>query len=165
MKKTIYLVSAIFLLFSCASTPENKTPVDESIVKLHKAKEIQCSFTKGVRVDSWDLEVEKHPEGEDDDEIHLQIKIDPKSNNATTYRYNEGAEDPYNEDTYNFASKMQKWERGISFIVYVEGWFIETITVFNIEDIPSDYGATLSISEINSDPAVMYFWGSCKVVE
>ena len=132
MKKIIYFISIVIFLFSCASTPENKALVDDSVVKLHRAKEIQCIFTKGVGVDSWDLEVEQLEPTEDDEEMRLLFKIDPKSNNATTY-YSEGAEDPA-----IFASKMQRWERGISFIVYVEGWVIATITVFNIEDIPSD---------------------------
>jgi len=89
----------------------------------------------------------------------MLLKIYPKSDNVAVYEH-EDAEDP---DI--FTSKMQKWERGISFIVYVEGWGIATITVFNIEDIPADYGATLSYSEMESDPFVLFFWGSCKVIE
>ena len=165
MKKTICLISVIFLLFGCASSPESIMPVDDSIAKLHKAKEIQCRFTKDGEIDFSDLEVDKLESDEGDwDDMRLLFKIDPKSNNATIYYFEDEDEDV--EDPYIFASKMQRWEEGISFfIVYEERWAIATINVFNTEDILSDYGATYSISKMESDPAVIIGWGSCKVIE
>ena len=169
MKKTICLVSVVIFLVGCASSPEIKVPVDDSIVKLHKAKEIQCRFTKGVEIDFSDLEVDKRESDEGDwDDMRLLFKIDPKSNNATIYYFEDEDEDEDEdvEDPYIFTSKVQRWEEGISFfIVYEERWAIATINVFNTEDILSDYGATYSISKMESDPAVIIGWGSCKVIE
>ena len=163
MKKTICLISGVIFLFGCASLPKNKTPVDDSIVKLHKAKEIQCSFTKGVGIiltEEGELEVEQSENDENDgfEFLPLLLKINPKSYNATI-NYIEDA-----ETQITFNSKVQRWNESISFILDVDGLFIATIVVFNADDKFSDYEATLSWF-IDDGPAIGNFWGSCKVIE
>ena len=161
MKKTICLISVVIFLFGCASTPKNKTPVDESIVKLHRAKEIQCDFTKGVAIsltEQGELEVEQlEPNEDDEDDMRLLFKIDPKSNNATIY----DAVNPY-----ILTSKVRRTSYGISFIVDIEDSAIATFTVFRADDVSSGYVAALSISgELWGDALTWVLLGSCKVIE
>jgi len=163
MKKIICFISVIFLLVGCASTPEMKAPVDDSLAKLHKAKEIQCSFTKAVSIElteQGELEIEQSTEY-DDFGLRLLLKVDPKSDNATIIYFEDinDLEDEENQIAFN--SKVQRWEESISFILDVEGWFIATIVVFNAEDKFSDYGAKLAW--FYEGPYISNSWGSCKI--
>ncbi len=168
MKKTICLVLATFLLFSCASAPENKVPVDKSLVelddsleKLLAGKEIQCSFTKGVGIDVEEFEIkqEEAPEGE---ELRFLLKIDPKSDNATIYL---DARLSVWGLPYTYSSKVQRWDEHISFMFSIPELGPPIITVFSTDDDFSDYVATLSLSTsyILGDPEILNYIGSCKI--
>lgn len=177
MKKTIYLVLATFLLFSCASAPENKVPVNDSLEKLLAGKEIQCSFTKGVGIDLEEFEGEQDvfifgvdqyggPVDEDGDgELRLLIKLDPKSDNTTIYLDARlGWEYGFQ---YTYSSKVQRWYRWnehISFMFNMPELGTLIITVFPsyADDVLSGYLATLSLSADIWDPTILNYIGSCK---
>ena len=168
MKKAICLVSVVIFLLGCASLPKNKTPVDDSLVKLHKAKEIQCDFTKGVEIfltDHGELAVKQEEASEDDEGgYRLLINIHPRSDSATINRYLIPVEDKDIPETE--ASKVQRRDYGIYFILDVDGGAIATITVFSADDVSSGYEAALSISDsswLGKFTGIML--GSCKVIE
>ncbi len=168
MKKTIYLVSALIFLVGCASSPENKVPVDkspvklnDSLVKLLRAKEIQCYFPKNVVIDVEDFEGEQDVFVEDDG-LRLLLKIDPKSDNTTIYldaRLSKDLEFPY-----TYSSKTQRWAEHISFI-FNHPFGTPIITVFpsDTDDVLSDYVATLSLSAYIFDPTILNYIGSCRI--
>ena len=173
MKKTVYLVSVIFLLISCASLPEDKVkaPVDDSLEKLNDSlekllagKKIQCSFTKGVGIDVEEFDVAtSEDEDEEDFDLRLLIKLDPKSDNATIYldaRLNKNIGLPY-----TYSSKVQRWQDSISLIFDIPGLGPPIITVFpsDADDVLSDYVATLSLSANIWDPLILNYIGSCKI--
>lgn len=175
MKKTVYLISIIIFLVGCASSTEKKTPVDDSIVRLHRAKEIQCSLTKAVLISLTEEELEVKQYEEEFDEVgikgmHLQIKIDPKSDKATiyaemelfeTFKFPEG--NAFSQETYT--SKVQRWDESISIIFDDQEEVIATIVVFNADDDFYDYEATLSASGYYHGHEIFNWFGSCRVIE
>ncbi len=170
MKKTIYLVSIVIFLFGCASSPENKVPVDKSLVELDdslvellRAREIQCSFTTLVFIDVEGFGVDQYEDEDDEDfELRLLLKIDPKSDNTTIYldaRLSEDLGFPY-----TYSSKVQRWGESISLIFGIPGVGPPIITVFSTDDDFSDYEATLSLSAyIWWSPSIYNYRGSCKI--
>ena len=167
MKKTICLVSVVIFLFGCASSPEIKVPVDDSLEKLLMAKVIQCDFTKYVEIyftEQGEIEVDQSEDSEEDEDgWRLLINISPRSDETTIYYYEMPVEDQDTPTT--FTSKVQRRDYGIYFIVDVEKWGIATITVLNIDDIVSDYAGVLSVIGALWDLETRIMLGSCKVIE